>query len=58
MEYQKLFKTLNQYKVNYLICGGMAVNIYGIPRMTADIDIILDFEENNISNFENALIWL
>ncbi|MBL7921616.1 MAG: hypothetical protein JNJ40_14975 [Bacteroidia bacterium] len=55
MEYQKLFKTLNQYKVNYLICGGMAVNIYGIPRMTADIDIILDFEENNLSNFENAL---
>lgn len=55
MEYQKLFKTLNQYKVNYLICGGMAVNIYGIPRMTADIDIILDFEENNLLNFENAL---
>ena len=55
MEYPRLFKTLNQYKVKYLICGGMAVNIYGIPRMTADIDILLDFEEDNLSNFENAI---
>lgn len=55
MEYLRLFKTLNQYKVKYLICGGMAVNIYGIPRMTADIDILLEFEEDNLSNFENAI---
>ena len=55
MEYIKLFKVLNEYNVKYLICGGLAVNIYGIPRMTADIDILLDFNEENIKNFENAL---
>ncbi len=55
MEYYKLFKTLNQHKVKYLICGGMAVNIYGVPRMTADIDILLDFEEENVTHFENAI---
>lgn len=55
MEYIKLFKILNQYQVKYLICGGLAVNIYGIPRMTADIDILLDFEEANLSGFENAV---
>lgn len=55
MEYLQLFKTLNRYNVKYLICGGLAVNIYGIPRMTADIDILLDFEEVNLSGFENAI---
>jgi len=55
MEYIKLFTVLGQYKVKYLICGGLAVNIYGIPRMTADIDLLLDFKEDNIKNFEIAL---
>jgi len=37
------------------MCGGLAVNIYGIPRMTADIDLIVEFEKENIIRFENAL---
>jgi len=55
MEYIKLFNTLNQWHVKYLVCGGLAVNIYGIPRMTADIDILIDFEEKNVQNFESAV---
>ncbi len=55
MEIKKIFQTLNKQQVKYLICGGLAVNIYGIPRMTADIDILLDFDERNIVNFENAI---
>lgn len=55
MEYLKLFQVLNTHKVNYLVCGGLAVNIYGIPRMTADVDILLEFTENNLSYFENAV---
>jgi hypothetical protein len=54
MEIKKIFDVLNQYNVKYLVCGGLAVNIYGIPRMTADIDLLLDFEESNVLNFENA----
>ncbi|MBI3519323.1 MAG: nucleotidyl transferase AbiEii/AbiGii toxin family protein [Bacteroidetes bacterium] len=54
MEIKKIFNVLNQYNVKYLVCGGLAVNIYGIPRMTADIDLLLDFDEANILNFENA----
>lgn len=55
MEYLKLFKTLHQFKVRYLVCGGLAVNIYGIPRMTADVDILIDFNEENLTNFETAV---
>lgn len=55
MEYFELFKKLSQQQVRYLICGGLAVNIYGIPRMTADIDLLLDFTDENIDKFEQVL---
>lgn len=55
MDYIKLFTTLDQFKVRYLICGGLAVAVYGIPRIAEDIDILLDFEENNLANFEKAI---
>ncbi len=55
MEYIELFKKLEQQRIHYLICGGLAVNIYGIPRMTADIDLLLDFTDENVDNFENAI---
>ncbi len=55
MEYLELFKRLSQQKIRYLICGGLAVNIYGIPRMTADIDLLLDFTDDNIEKFETAI---
>ena len=55
MEYIQLFQKLYQHQVRYLICGGLAVNIYGIPRMTADIDVLLDFTDDNIDKFEHAI---
>lgn len=50
-----IFSSLHQHKVNYLLCGGIAVNLYGIPRMTADIDVLIDWEEANLENFEAAI---
>lgn len=55
MEYVNLFSKLHQEGIQYLICGGLAVNIYGIPRMTADIDILVRFDEDNIEKFEQAV---
>lgn len=31
--------------------GGMAVNFHGIPRMTYDIDLLLDLEAGNLNKF-------
>lgn len=55
MEFLNLFDLLYKQQVRYLLCGGLAVNIYGVPRSTADIDILVDFEEGNINNFLTAM---
>ncbi len=51
MEFVKLFIALSTHHIRYLICGGLAINIYGIPRSTADIDLVLDLEEENVKKF-------
>jgi predicted nucleotidyltransferase len=55
IEVQQLLHNLSQRKVRYLLCGGLAVNIYGVQRSTGDIDILLDFEEENVNSFLSAV---
>ena len=55
MDYLSLFKSLYEENIRYLICGGLALNLYGVPRMTADIDLLLDFEKENLKSFEKVL---
>lgn len=38
-DYEDLFKTLNGYKIKYLIVGAYAVIYYTEPRYTKDLDI-------------------
>jgi len=41
LDYQAFFKQLNNQEIDYLIVGGLAVNLHGIPRMTYDIDLMV-----------------
>jgi len=44
-------------KIRYVIIGGFASSIYGKPRMTSDIDIILMIEDkNNIKEILNKFL--
>ena len=45
---KRIFKALNQARVKYMLAGGIAVNLYGIERATADMDIIVLLEEKNL----------
>jgi hypothetical protein len=49
--FKKLFSALNNESVKYMVAGGIAVNLYGIERATADIDLIIDLDEKNVSKF-------
>ena len=55
MVYLKLFEQLDKENVRYLLCGGLAVSIYGIPRSTADIDLLIDFEKENLEKFSSIM---
>ncbi len=40
-ELRELVRLFNQEKVEYALCGGMAVAIHGYPRFTKDIDFLI-----------------
>jgi len=48
MFYFDILKAFYQMKVKYLITGGLAVNLFGVPRVTHDLDVILSMDEGNI----------
>ena len=52
--FKRLFDTLNKAGVKYLVCGGIAVNLYGIERATADIDLAISLDEENLCRFVSA----
>lgn len=51
LDYLGIFREFNKYKIQYLICGGLAVNLYGVPRMTYDIDLLLNMKDKNLERF-------
>ena len=48
MIYEDVLKQLWLRKVRYLIAGGLAVNLYGYTRLTMDIDLMIDFSDQNL----------
>jgi len=42
--FEDFFRSLNQGGVRYVVVGGLAVVLHGHPRMTADIDLVVDLE--------------
>jgi hypothetical protein len=49
--FKKLFSFLNRASIKYMVAGGIAVNLYGIERATADVDIVLELERRNLLKF-------
>ena len=40
-EFSKLTRALDARGVEYAVCGGLALAVYGIPRATIDIDLMI-----------------
>ncbi len=49
--FRKIFNALNKGRVKYMVAGGIAVNLYGIERATADLDIVILLDEKNLLRF-------
>jgi len=54
MFYLDLFAALDRHKVDYLLIGGLALNIYGVERATMDIDLVIALDEANVQRFVGA----
>ena len=52
---EAILRALNDAGAEYLIVGGLAVVAHGYVRYTADVDIVLHLERENILRAMNAL---
>lgn len=48
MDYYYIFRGIEDAGVDYLVVGGLAVNLHGIPRMTCDVDVMIDLGQENM----------
>jgi hypothetical protein len=47
----EIFEALIKEDVKFVIAGGIAVNLLGVPRFTADLDLIIALNKNNALKF-------
>lgn len=58
LKIEEIFKVLNEAKIKYLLIGGLASIIYGVPRTTLDIDIAIQPTKTNIKKTIKVLTGL
>lgn len=51
MFYFEILKAMEEKNIQYLLVGGLAVNLYNVQRMTNDLDFVIHMEQSNIVKF-------
>lgn len=50
-----LFASLEKHKVKYVVIGGVAAILHGVPRMTGDIDLFIEATVDNTQRMLEVL---
>ncbi|MBN1666277.1 MAG: nucleotidyltransferase [Anaerolineales bacterium] len=50
-----VFSSLQKHNVKYLVIGGIASVLYGVPRATFDLDILIEANPDNAQRLLDAL---
>lgn len=53
---QGVFSSLEKNKVKYVVIGGIASVLHGVPRATFDLDILIEATPKNAENLLKALV--
>ena len=53
--FKKLLAALAKGQIRFVVAGGFAAVIHGVPRVTFDLDISVDFERKNIKKLLSVL---
>ena len=51
-----VFASFQKHEVRYIVIGGIASVIYGVPRATFDLDILIDATPENTQKLLDALL--
>jgi len=51
-----VFASFQKHKVKYIVIGGIASVLYGVPRATFDLDILIDATPENTQRLLDALL--
>jgi hypothetical protein len=58
MYYENVFSSLQKNEVRYAVAGGVALVLHGVVRFTADLDVIVDLEPDNLRRFVQTITEL
>jgi hypothetical protein len=50
------FKSFQKHNVKYIIIGGVASVLHGVPRATFDVDILIEASDENAQRLLEALV--
>ena len=53
---QTVFASFRKNDVKYLVIGGIAAVLYGVPRATFDLDILIEATKENAQSLLDALV--
>lgn len=53
--FQDVFRSLSVHEVRYLVVGGVAAIVHGVPRTTFDLDLLVGADEANARRLLAAL---
>jgi predicted nucleotidyltransferase len=53
---QDVFRSFQQHDVKYVVIGGIASVLYGVPRATFDLDILIEATSENAERLLLALL--
>lgn len=53
---QDVFRSFQQHKVKYVIIGGIASTLHGVPRATFDMDILIEATPDNARRLLDAFL--
>lgn len=56
MDFLGIFKGCNKEGVDFLVTGAVALNIHGVPRMTYDLDLIVDLDGGAAQKIADLLL--
>jgi len=53
--YEQIFEEFNKNGIKYMVVGGVAVNLCGVPRATMDLDLCVMCDSENLTKATSVL---